>query len=105
MADTITLLLAGAFAFYAQTGIDTVGGLVSSLGVVGTLVWYLYHNTTKTIPEITDRYTTTIEKITDKFSATLEQERVYRKEELDSLREWIKAEAGCRYNKENKDAT
>lgn len=105
MTDTFTLILASGLAFYAQTGLDTVGGLVSSLGVVGTLVWYLYHNTTKTIPEITDRYTSTIEKITDKFSATLEQERVYRKEEIDSLKDWIKTEAGCRYKKDNEDAT
>lgn len=79
---------------------DVVTSLVSSLGVVGALVWYLYHNTTKTIPELTDKYTKTNEAIATRFSETLREERAYRREEIDSLKTWIKVEATCRYNRD-----
>lgn len=108
--ETVTTGLVASVLLIAQAAnIDTLGGVVSSLGVVGTLVWYLYHNTTKTIPGITERYTTTITSITDNFSETLKQEREYRKQEIQSLKEWIKQEAQCKYNQDhprgNDDAT
>ena len=79
---------------------DIVTSLVSTLGVVGALVWYLYHNTTKTIPDLTDKYTKANESIANKFSETLKEERQYRREEIDSLKTWIKVEATCRYNRD-----
>jgi hypothetical protein len=80
---------------------DVITSLVSTLGVVGALVWYLYHNTTKTIPDLTDKYTKANENIATKFSDTLKEERNYRREEIDSLKTWIRSEAACRYNKDN----
>jgi len=84
------------------TGHELLVSVVSSLGVVGALVWYLYHNTTKTIPDLTDRYTKSIDKISDNFSSTLREERGYRKEEIRALQEWIKLEASCKYNADQK---
>jgi predicted PurR-regulated permease PerM len=97
---------------------DVVTSLVSTLGIVGALVWYLYHSTTKTIPEIaktinditkqhTDsqekvasKFADTQDKITDRFSQTLADERVYRKQEIAALQEWIRNEASCKYNQD-----
>jgi predicted PurR-regulated permease PerM len=90
---------------------EVVSTLVSSLGVVGALVWYLYHNTTTTIPNLTKQYTESQERvserfaetqkaITDNFSATLREEREYRKQEIGALQQWIKSEASCKYNQD-----
>lgn len=90
---------------------EVVSTLVSSLGVVGALVWYLYHNTTTTIPNLTKQYTESQEKvsarfaetqkqITDNFSSTLREEREYRKQEINALQQWIKSEASCKYNQD-----
>ena len=80
---------------------DIITSIISSLGVVGALVWYLYHNTTKTIPDLTEKYTRTNETIANKFTETLKEERAYRKEEIRSLQQWISSEAACRYNRDN----
>jgi len=88
---------------------EVITGIISSLGVVGALVWYLYHNTTTTIPNLTKLYTDSQEKvaanfaniqkdIANNFASTLEQERSYRKQEIQALQQWIKSEASCKYN-------
>lgn len=88
---------------------EWIGTIIGQIGVVGVLVWYLYHTTTKTLPDLEDRHSKTIEDITkthsdtikeisDKFDGTLKEERTTRKLELKSLQEWIKYEAACRYN-------
>lgn len=93
---------------------DTVGSIVSTLGVVGALVWYLYHNTTKTIPEMQKQYLDSQEKIIEKhtssqeriaqdFGETLQTERMYRKEEIEQLKTWIEKEAACKYNADRSD--
>lgn len=93
----------------AQISTEVVSTLVSSLGVVGALVWYLYHNTTKTIPDLTKQYTESQEKIASQFAATqertasnfadtLKEERSYRAQEIKALQEWIRSEASCKYN-------
>ena len=90
---------------------DVITSLASTLGVVGALVWYLYHNTTKTLPEIVKTYTEsqekqsqkfadTTDKISDRFAATLVDERQYRKQEIKALQDWIKAESACKYNQD-----
>ena len=92
---------------------EVVSTLVSSLGVVGALVWYLYHNTTTTIPNLTqqftdsqekisDRFAATQKEITDNFSATMKEERAYRREEISAMKTWLKAEseANCKYNQD-----
>jgi hypothetical protein len=94
---------------------DVITSLASTLGVVGALVWYLYHNTTKTIPDLTKQYTEsqekvaqkfadTQDKISDRFSATLADERQYRKQEIAALQNWIKSEASCKYNQDRPHA-
>lgn len=88
---------------------DILTGLVPSLGIAGVLVWYLYYTTTKSNPEkdkqhreeitvITDKFASTCSDITDKFACVLKDEREYRKEEVNSLKTWIKSEASCRYS-------
>lgn len=96
----------------SQVTPDAIGGIISSLGVVGALVWYLYHNTTKTIPEMQQRYldsqkeivaihTASHERISDEFARTLAEEREYRKQEITQLKTWIETEASCKYNRDH----
>lgn len=91
---------------------ELISTIVSSLGVVGALVWYMYHNTTTTIPNLTKQYTESQEKvaakfadaqenITNNFAETLKTEREYRKQEILTLQQWIRTEAACKYNKDN----
>jgi hypothetical protein len=77
---------------------DIVTTLVSSLGVVGALVWYLYHNTTNTIPTLTRQHCETMEKISGEFTMNLKEERKQRQTELELLKGWIKTEAACKFN-------
>ena len=70
--------------------------LFSSLGIGGVLVWYLYHTTTKTIPDLTTKHTTNIENVTNKFSDTLRDERTARREEIEELKSCL--DRSCRYN-------
>lgn len=82
----------------AQITPDGIGSIVSSLGVVGALVWYLYHNTTKTIPDLTQLHSDTMEKISDNFTHNLKEEREQRRQELELLKSWIKTEASCKFH-------
>jgi len=75
--------------------------VISSLGVLGVLVWIVYHILTRTVPDLTTQYTESIERTSAKFAKTLEDEREYRKQEIRLLQGWIQKEASCRYNDEN----
>jgi hypothetical protein len=63
--------------------------LVSTLGVSGVLVWYLYHTTTKTIPDLADKHAKSMESISEHFTETLKdvtaQERSAREREINLL--------------------
>jgi len=69
---------------------ETVVQLVGQLGVAGVLAWYLYHTTTKTIPELTKQHNETMDKIATKFSDTLrvtiDDERKARDREVENER-------------------
>lgn len=103
------LSLVGQAAHEVNTGMGDIGQIIANLGVVGTLVWYLYHNTTKTIPDLNDSHNKAVEKlveihaennekIANQFISSLESERVSRAKELDSLKMWIRSEASCQYH-------
>lgn len=115
---TITMGIAGIMytMFYllgqaVETAVPSVlpdlGQIVANLGVVGTLVWYLYHNTTKTIPDLTDKYTKAIDEMNERhlqslveererFAKVLAEEREFRRAEIEKLSYLIKAEAACK---------
>lgn len=104
------LSLIGQAAHEVDTGMGDIGQIVANLGVVGTLVWYLYHNTTKTIPDLNDSHNKAVEKLVEihaennekiatNFTKTLlDEERITRAKELDSLKQWIRSEASCQYH-------
>lgn len=88
--------------------------VISTLGVAGSLVWYLWHTNTKTMPElrkehaetlekVTAKYTASIESISNNFSQLLREERTYRQEEIKALKDWIRHEASCKYNVDHPD--
>jgi hypothetical protein len=91
---------------------EAMSAILSTLGVVGALVWHLYYNTTTTLPNLTKQYTDSQERISnhfastqkeiaDNFARTLKDERVYREQEIVALKQWIKSEASCQYNKDH----
>ena len=82
----------------ANLSMDVIPELISNAGVLAVLIWYLYHTTTKTLPDITKAHNESIENITAQFAASQEQERKYRQAEIEALKTWIKAEASCKYN-------
>lgn len=81
----------------AQITPDVVTSLISSLGVVGALVWYLYFNTSRTIPELVKQHSDTMERISNNFTTNLKEEREQRRQELELLKAWITAEASCKF--------
>lgn len=76
---------------------ELIVSLVSTLGVTGVLVWYLYYNVAVSIPRLTDKHAETMDKITERFTGTLKEEREYRRTELQDLKTFIKAEA-CKHD-------
>lgn len=82
--------------WFAQAALGDIGQILQSVGVPGVLVWYLWHNTTKTIPDLVAQHQATIAKLTEDFSKALESERQARKMEVDELRDWIRDEAACK---------
>jgi hypothetical protein len=93
----VGLLVSGftVIAQVAESNADGIGSIVSNLGVVGTLVWYLYHNTTKTLPglaeahnqvtkEMLENHNLAQDKIAAAFALNLEKERKLREDELDA---------------------
>lgn len=56
--------------------IDTVVQLVSDLGALGFVLWLAHRLTAKTIPDLTERYTSAADKQRADFRQMLEQQRV-----------------------------
>jgi hypothetical protein len=83
---------------------ELVMQLITALGPTGALVWYLWQTTSKTIPNLIEQHNKTMDVTIQKFTASLEEERKARKGEVEALREWIRIEAGCRYNKDHPGA-
>ena len=99
---------------------DIVTQLISTLGVLVVLAWYMYYNVTVTIPNVVKLHTesdakkaelftasadkkdelfaATQKHISENFATTLKEERAYRREEITALQQWIKSETGCKYN-------
>jgi hypothetical protein len=88
----------------AQITSEVITQVISSLGVVGALVWYLWHNTTVTIPGLTKTHSDAMEKITEKFSVSLADERKQRIMELEMLKTWITNEASCKFREQSNRA-
>lgn len=67
--------------------------LVSTVGVSGVLVWYLYHTTTKTIPDLAEKHSKSMESITERFTETLtetlEKEQAAHERQLANLQQSI----------------
>lgn len=59
--------------------------LITALGIPGVLVWYLYHTTTKTIPELTKTHSEGMKEVTKAFTDTLKDERSAREREITAL--------------------
>jgi len=98
--------------------------LISTLGVLIVLAWYMYYNVTVTIPNIVKLHTdaekemalkfaeaseskaqlfaNTQKEIAEHFAATLKEERVYRREEVATLKTWMKESASCNYNRDQR---
>ena len=77
---------------------DGLSGVVANVGVVGSLIWFLYHTTSVTLPKIVKSHNETLKDITDKFLLNLEEERKLRKEEFGEMRRLVQS-VECRFNK------
>ena len=75
---------------------DVITPLVTHLGVLGALVWYMYYTTAVTLPNLTVKHTEEYNKLSSEH-----QEAIERIASNSALRVWIKNEAACRYNKDH----
>ena len=123
MAGVTLLLTAVTPALQAEPTAPIITQIITNLGVLGVLVWFMFYTTTKTIPTLNTQYTermdaaqkyhaeqmerlvsaknVAIQKMTEEFTQALREERIARKEEIEALKEWISREASCRYNKDH----
>jgi hypothetical protein len=75
--------------------------LITALGPTGALVWYLWQTTSKTIPSLIEKHQLNMNATVSQFTKCLEEERKAKRFEIDALKEFIKMEAKCRYNKDD----
>lgn len=59
-----------------------IATLVGAIGPSGALVWFLYHTTTKTFPELTKKADERLEKMIADFRADLAAEREHRESQV-----------------------
>ena len=75
---------------------DLITSLVSSLGIGGVLVWYLYYNVSVVLPKKDEHFRAAVDQITERFTATLREEREFRATEMQRL-EHMFERSECRY--------
>lgn len=85
----------------SKMDMDALTAIVSTLGVSGVLVWYLYYTTAVTIPKRDEIYTASVERIANNFADTLREERQHRELEINELKEFIAQTPICRYNRDH----
>lgn len=78
--------------------------LVAALGPSGALVWHLWHTTSNTIPTLVNTHRESMDAALDRFTKSLEDERKARNQEIQALRDYIRVEAACRYNRDHPKA-
>ena len=123
MAGVTLFLTAVTPALQAEPTSSVITQIITNLGVLGVLVWFMFYTTTKTIPTLNTQHAarldsaqkthaeqidrlvaaknSAIQRMTEEFSQSLREERVARREEIEALKEWISKEASCRYNKDH----
>jgi hypothetical protein len=69
---------------------QVISQLISTLGIGGVLVWYLYYTTTVTMPQRDQHYTDAITAITESFTDTLKEEREFRREETKEMKQIVR---------------
>lgn len=84
----------------ANIEIEPFNALLTNFGVVGALVWYMWYNTSSTMPALVHDHRKAMERVTELFTESLAEERRARKEELGELKSWIREEARCDYNRD-----
>lgn len=75
--------------FWAEIDASTPSGnvlafVVSNLGVVGILVWYLWFVTSKEAPKARADFLTALQAIADRYAAMMKEEREQSRECLES---------------------
>ena len=61
--------------------------LVGAVGPSGALIWYMYHTTTKTIPELVEAHRREIACLVEAFRVDIKEERELRRTLLQSVLE------------------
>lgn len=78
---------------------NMISGLISTLGIGGALVWYMYYTTSVTMPKRDDHYSNVLKEITASFTESLREERDFRRMETLEMKQIIR-ESRCRMNDE-----
>lgn len=74
---TASLLLASSLRMIGQSpALDpTIGSLISNLGIIGVLIWFLYYHTTHSYPQMLDRFSTELDKLRKTFEDDQSKQR------------------------------
>jgi thiamine phosphate synthase YjbQ (UPF0047 family) len=78
---------------------NMISGLVTSFGIGGALVWYMYYTTSVTIPKLNEHNSSVLKEITSNFTESLKEEREFRRAETSDMKAMIR-EARCRMSDE-----
>lgn len=90
----LAFLLAADVPQISATGI---GGIVTGLSGTGFAVWYAWHTTTKTIPDLNKQHADTIKELTAAFAATVEKVQKDAREETRIDRHLYRNESNVRH--------
>lgn len=72
--------------------------VISQVGISGVLVWYLYHTTTKTIPDLCANHQEAIDAMQKQYVDSLEKNREALQREIGMIQDNLPVV--CRYSRE-----
>lgn len=72
-----------------------LSGLLSTFGIGGALVWYLYYNTSVTLPNLHENYSKVLTDMGKEFTAALKEEREASAREFEKLRNSMAKDGRC----------
>ena len=82
---------------------NMISGLVTSFGIGGALVWYMYYTTSVTIPKLNEKNSEVLKEITGNFTESLREEREFRRAETADMKAMIR-ETRCHFPAKQKES-
>lgn len=89
IAAMLALPVAGQLAEGPLSLDPGLSNLISNIGVVGVLIWYLWYHTSKSYPQMVERFSNEAERMRDSYEKSLDSMRIFYTSENTELRKML----------------